>query len=164
MWLWDSQRLSVSDGGVSSLVRTAQWALPRGWAISSSGWNPVSSSSNVSRMSSKLLLVMMFLAGHCHSWLWFSDDANSDGHASTTSPTGTTSQPTTKAAATTSIVLLLSTNANGSSVTWEEDASGGGAERVNLRVANTTDDTGRFGGSRREKWEMGEVKIRIMVS
>lgn len=140
------------------MVQPAQWAAPRGWAISSSGWNPVSSSSNVSRMSSKLLLVMMLLAGHCHSWLWFPDDADSDGRAPTTSLTGMTSPPTTTTVATTSAALLLSTGANGSKVAWEEDedASGGGegrgAEGVNLRAANFTNDTGQFGGRRREMW------------
>lgn len=32
MWLWDSQRLFVSEVGVFFLVQPAQWAVPRGWA------------------------------------------------------------------------------------------------------------------------------------
>lgn len=139
----------------------SSWCRPvggsKGLGISLSGWNSVSSSSNVSRMSSKLLLVMMLLTGHCHSWLWFPIDEDSDGHAPTTSTTGITSPPTTKAASTTIAALLLSTGTNGSRVAWEEDedASGGGegAEGVNPRVTNTTDVTGRFGGRRRGKWD-----------
>lgn len=115
-------------------------------------------------MSSKLLLVVMLLTGHCHSWLWFPDDADSDGHTSTTSTTSMTSPPTT-AAATTSTAVLLSTGANGSRVEWEddEDASGeggeGGAEGVNVRVANTKNVTGRFGGRKRGKWEGGGSRL-----
>lgn len=151
--LWDSRGLFVCKVGVSSLVLPAQWAAPGGGVSGSSGWDPVSSSSDVSRMSSKLLLLLLLLAGHCHSWFWFPDDPDDDDHAPTTPTTPPTPVPTTTAAATTSGTLLLSMGTNGSKVAWkDEEASGGGgageAGGVDLLATNATDDTGQFGGRR----------------
>lgn len=59
------------------------------------------------------------------------------------------------AAATTGNTLLLSMGTNGSKVAWKEDeeGSGGGAGEVagvDLLATNVTDDTGQFGGRRKE--------------
>lgn len=109
-------------------------------------------------MSSKLLLFLLLLAGHCHSWFWFPDDTDNDDHTPMTTTTPTTPVPTTKAAGTTGNTLLLSMGTNGSKVAWKEDEEGSGeVAGVDLLSTNATDDTGQFGGRRREGWK-GQVQ------